>query len=785
MAVQTGVEHMTMEVARAGAAAARKPCLLLLALAALGLAACEGDTMKRGEPGPSGPTGPSGPPAGSTSPQPIGSAESIVAKITAVTVPDDGRPVVDVFLVDQENRPLAGLPAGNIRFVLARLEPGVNGKSNSWRAITRRTESFPGTPSPTPADRVTGTGPANQGYTETATAGGWTDNNNGTFRYRFAKSLKDDPAAPYDPSMNHRVGLEIRTSPNLSTRNIPANNATYTFLPPGGPDIAQSGREIVDNGTCNACHDNLQFHGDARFDLKYCVMCHEANSFDAQSGNSLEMRVMIHKIHSGETLPSVKAGGFYGIFGFGNTFTDYSDLVYPQDKRNCQTCHQESDASTPQASNWRLVVDRQSCGSCHDNVNFDTGANHGGVAATDDQCTSCHGPNSNFGLRPDQVHFDPLLVAGAKFRYEVLQVVDSAPGQRPTVTIRVTDPTNNNAPYDIRAAGGPFQIGNSALRVDVAWSTRPDFTNTGSGSATAVSGTPAQPISIDFKANGVPDPAFAGAFKATAARPIPAGATGSGSALLEGRPNVRLDLNGDGVLETVAVPVDAAGKAFAITDAVPVPYRQVVDIAKCNDCHEQLSLHGENRTGNVELCAVCHNPNATDINRRVAGSSCESVTGTLDDQTIDLKVMVHAIHAGALANYKVCGYNNTGYDFSHVRYPGKLNNCEGCHLPGTYYPPDAATAIATTLDAAPATNPDRATPLGDIAVTPGTAVCSSCHTGALAKAHMEQSGGSFSAVKAADSSTPGTPVETCGTCHGPGRSADVKVIHGVGQFNSN
>ena len=147
--------------------------------------------------------------------------------------------------------------------------------------------------------------------------------------------------------------------------------------------------------------------------------------------------------------------------------------------------------------------------------------------------------------------------------------------------------------------------------------------------------------------------------------------------------------------------------------------------------------------------------------------------------------MVHAIHAGALANYKVCGYNNTGYDYSQVGYPGKLNNCEGCHLPGTYYPPDAATAIATTLDAAPATNPDRATPLGDIAVTPGTAVCSSCHTGALAKAHMEQSGGSFSAVKAADSSTPGTPVETCGTCHGPGRSADVKVIHGVGKFNSN
>ena len=141
----------------------------------------------------------------------------------------------------------------------------------------------------------------------------------------------------------------------------------------------------------------------------------------------------------------------------------------------------------------------------------------------------------------------------------------------------------------------------------------------------------------------------------------------------------------------------AAG-AFAITDATPVAYRKIVDIEKCNDCHLEVTLHGNSRTGNAELCATCHNPNATDINRRVAGSNCESVTGTLDDQTIDFKVMIHAIHAGSLAGYKVCGFGNTGYDFSNVRYPGRLNNCEGCHLPDTYYPP-AATALATTFDA--------------------------------------------------------------------------------------
>jgi OmcA/MtrC family decaheme c-type cytochrome len=245
---------------------------------------------------------------------------------------------------------------------------------------------------------------------------------------------------------------------------------------------------------------------------------------------------------------------------------------------------------------------------------------------------------------------------------------------------------------------------------------------------------------------------------------------------------VRIDTNGDGVLETVAVPVTSSGKAFAITDAAPVPYRAVVDINKCNDCHKQLSLHGENRAGNAELCATCHNPNATDIARRVAGSNCQSVTGTLDDQTIDFKVMVHAIHAGADAGYKVCGYGNTGYDFSYVRYPGRLNNCEGCHLPGTYYPPDSTVALATTFDAG-----DRATPLGDVATTPATAVCSVCHTSQDARNHMLSSaaGGSVTAVKDAASRTPGTPPETCAACHGPGKDADVKKVHGVAEFNYN
>ena len=754
----------------------------LLACAALALAACSGDTAKKGSDGPTGPIGPPGPPAGGTG-VPVGSAKYIKATIVSASVPEDGKPVVEIRLVNESDQPLIGLAATSVGFVLARLEPSVNGKSSTWHAITRRLEPFPGSPAPVPASAVTGTGPVNQGYTEAATSGKWVEGNqaNGIYYYTFAQSLRGISDIPYDASLVHRVGLEIRLRPAGASASIPANNAVFTWVPAtGGP--VESGREIVDNDTCNACHDNLAFHGGARFDLQYCVMCHESYSFDAQTGNTIDLKVMIHKIHR-DNLPT----GPYAIFGYDNVYHDYAGIKFTQDQRNCQTCHQESDTDTPQASNWRLTVNREACGSCHNSTNFETGANHGGVAATDDSCSSCHGATSSFGLRADQKHFDPLLRAGEKFQYEVLKVVDSAPGQKPTVTIRVTDPTSGNAPYDIKAAGGPFQIGSASLRVDVAFSTRPDFTNTGSGSATATTGTPAQPISIDFKTNGVPDTTIPGAFKATATIAIPVAATGSGSALLEGRPNVYIDTDLDGDTELTAVPVVSTGKAFAITDATPVAYREIVDIDKCNDCHKQLSLHGENRSGNAELCATCHNPNATDINRRVAGSSCQTVTGTLDDQSIDFKVMVHAIHAGEDAGYKVCGYGNAGYDFSDVKYPGQLNNCEGCHLPGTYYPPDSTTAIATTFDAAPATNPDRSTPLGDIGTTPATAVCSTCHSTQAARNHMlsTSTGGSADAIKDAASRTPAAPVEGCRSCHGPGGSADVKAVHGIDQFKFN
>jgi OmcA/MtrC family decaheme c-type cytochrome len=606
--------------------------------------------------------------------------------------------------------------------------------------------------------------PQEQATYEAGTTGQLVDNGDGTYSYTFLTAINNVAAVPYDATLSHRVGLEVRNY-------APANNPTYTWQPSTGGTSGIFSREIVNNTACNACHDRLEFHGGSRVDLKYCATCHNPNTTDADSTHTVDLKVMIHKIHMGADLPSVVAGGDYIIYG--RSPADYSNVHFPQDQRNCLTCHREGDATVPEAVNYRAVPTVEACGSCHDDINFSTGVGHS--PATNADCITCHGPDSTVGngsLRVDRVHTIPTAAAAEKFQYSILSATNTGPGQTPIFTIRVTDPTNNNAPYNIQDPTGPFQVGNSSLRVDVGWSTI-DFNNIGSGSASApTSGTPNQPFSIDFKTGATANPD--GSFTKAASRALPAMLTGSGAGHLEGRPNVDADNNG--TLD--ALGIAAAGLNFAVTDASPVARRQVANIAKCNDCHKTLSLHGGNRTDNTELCANCHNPNATDVNRHAGTGACAPGT---PHHPIDLKNMIHAIHAsGSIGGpISICGYNNTQYDFA-VHYPGQLNNCEGCHHPDTYFPVDPAVVQGTSTSS----GADRQLLADDVVTSPNSSVCATCHNNSTARTHMTQNGGDFNATKTETGALVSNATETCSLCHGPGRSADVKVMHGVGRFQS-
>jgi len=707
-------------------------------VAAFLVAGCSGDDGSRGPEGQPGPPGP-----GTTS-----EAASLSFAIDAITIASP--PVVDFTLVNEDGVRFTGLASGQIRFTLAKLVPGANGAPGAWQSYINVTES----PDVGPGTAIV--------FQATSESNGTLVNNlDGTYTYTFASdvtNITSPLAVPYDPTLTHRLGVQI------SGGDLPVTNATYDWRPSDGATSGITARDIAQTASCNECHGKLALHGGGRLEVALCVTCHNPGTTDANSGNTVDLKVMIHKIHRGENLPSVEAGGEYAIWGFRDTKHDYSEVVHPQDIRNCAKCHDGGDAATPQGNNWQDVPSIEACGSCHETVNFATGENHGAdeFVAQNGECTICHSSGGFVGSVADSHGLPAMLRAeAAKHAFNVISVTNTAPGQFPVITYEVTDPTSANARYDVIA--DPVWS-NGSLSLTIAWSSA-DYHNTGNGSST----TPASPVTLNGRAastgnNAAPTANPDGTFTVTSLRAIDAGATGSGSIGMYGR--AAADFDGDGALGD-RVPVKSIVEFFPITDSGAVARRDIVDIAKCNKCHDQLTLHGSARTDEPQMCVICHNADNTDIGRR---GGVMGVDG-LFERTVDFKVMVHAIHGADKREtpYVVYGFGGSVHDFSQVEFPGILNNCNTCHVDDSFEVPLASTALATTTGSNVIA--DHA---DDMNTTPTAAVCSSCHDGGLAQTHMEQNGASFVMV-----GDPGSYNETCAVCHGPGRLADLAEVHAV------
>jgi OmcA/MtrC family decaheme c-type cytochrome len=347
------------------------------------------------------------------------------------------------------------------------------------------------------------------------------------------------------------------------------------------------------------------------------------------------------------------------------------------------------------------------------------------------------------------------------------------------------------------------------MTVDIAWDTR-DYNNTGGSQArparanqfSVFGGTTNTPYgqAAGFTTVRAADNGD-GTFTLTAATPIPAGATGSGAVALEGRAFSVVPDPGLSGSAANRIPIKAEVAYFGITDATPKARRVAVDATtRCDNCHDQLSLHGGGRNDNVQLCVICHNPNNTDAQASARTKfpnglpNAAVIADGKKEEAIDFKRMIHGIHAGAKAQFgfREKGLWVSGTDYSDVRFPGILNDCTTCHLAGTYeltgiWDPNSSSfgsVLGSTIDSTPGlTSADTSAtvnaalqdPVDDLNISPTAAVCSSCHDGSAANTHMQDNGGLFSSTQAAI----GTNVEQCVICHGPGRVVDVKVVHGV------
>ena len=185
------------------------------------------------EPGPPPPSQPVPPePIPPNPPQtPYAEATVLKAYINKVTIPDDGRPVVDFQLADGKGVAITDLAAGNVRFIVAKLLKSPLGNlTGNWQSYTNRIEQ-------------PGVGPGREPKLQATTEsnGEFSNNGGGNYRYRFATNLNDLPAdtvaqaetegldLSYDANLTHRVVIQFDGAPGKANPKydwIPASGAT-------------------------------------------------------------------------------------------------------------------------------------------------------------------------------------------------------------------------------------------------------------------------------------------------------------------------------------------------------------------------------------------------------------------------------------------------------------------------------------------------------------------------------------------------------------------------------
>ena len=531
----------------------------------------------------------------------------------------------------------------------------------------------------------------------------------GVYRYTFGTRLPEG----YDPQATHSIGFYSRRDlSEFELGNYDADGVVH-FIPGGGEVLKV--RDVVATEACNSCHDPLTAHGQ-RHSVELCVTCHYDGVVDPDTGESVDFAVMIHKIHRGEQLPSVEAGKPYQIIGFQQSVHDYSNVVFPQDIRNCDTCHSEQ---ASQSVAYLLRPSRASCGSCHDDVNFATGENHaGGAVLSDIFCSSCHLPEGEleFDASIKGAHIIPTQSAQLRgINIEILDVTNTGPGLAPSVLFSVKDD-----------AGSTIPLGDLASLNFLLAGPTDDY----------------EFVQVESALNSAVPMGDVYAYQFNAA--IPEEATGSFSVGAEGYRNVLLNAGTTkemSVREATENPV----YYFSVTDTESVSRRVVVSDEKCEACHQNLSLHGGQRHNATEYCQICHNPLANDSPYRPED--------LLPARSIDFKLMIHRIHMGEelTRDYTLFGFRGSVNNFNEVRYPGDLRNCEACHLEGTYNAP--AGGVLDTITPNEFFSP----------MSPTSTACLGCHDTKDAAAHAFLGIAPFG--------------ESCATCHGEAREFSVARVH--------
>ena len=645
-------------------------------------------------------------------------------KIASVTNFAAGKkPVVEIFMTDDLKGPLDRTGLQTPGLISIRFIPAV------WNPTTRRYTNYIGYN----ADPTKNANPSRDN------TGQFQDLEVGHYKYTFANALP----ATMDATQPHTLAvMGSRNTTDIVGKQYYAVPQYFDFIPSTNANVPSTFNATT-TARCNQCHDPLALHGGNYRDIKTCVLCHNPNN----------MTGLIAGSNGEPDEPRVQYDGqiFFHALHMGKNAEVVPNITYPQDIRNCETCHDKTAAG---GASWYSYPSIAACGSCHNDVNFVTGANHESGPAAEGTCATCHKPQGDVewdaGIK--NAHVVPLHSAQLKgYSAKILSVSNAGPGKKITVKFQLKNGDGSFVDPNIYKVSA-----NGSCSIKLGGPTS-DYTNVGMNpngqpfsESPAIPPTGGTPVTYDA-ATGVATYTFVNA--------IPAAAKGTYVVSIESRRPVTLNPKPKTMTaNTINEGAPNQPFYFAVTGTTVVERRTSVSITNCNKCHQDLGVvfsHGNQRFA-IQHCVICHNPNGTDLARRPADHSQDP------GESIEFARMIHRIHTGEelTQDYTIFGNSGVGASFNEVTYPGDRRNCLACHVNA------AAVALPLPLTNVPVvTDRDFFSPRGS-----ATAACTGCHDSRDVAAHAFLNTAYFP-------NSPTVPAEACGTCHGTGTDLDVAKVH--------
>jgi hypothetical protein len=557
--------------------------------------------------------------------------------------------------------------------------------------------------------------------------------------------------------------------------------------------------------------------------LGSCKACHNADGFSTSPAIQ-----KVHGVHRGANL--LNPGGAHPEYGLAvdPSLPSYTNVKFPSQpagERDCRACHVDD--------SWKTRPSRIACGTCHDNVYFDTGqlspptvlglpstqpcaanpdcaalssaatCNTGTGACElathpaqpdDAACAGCHSADSS-GSSPiadrhairerenaPRLSIVNANVGGASGPGGVFTV-----GDPPTITFQLQDWTGtlvttaaSNANYSVMAIlSGPTD---DVQLVYPPISLKSALTYS-AGTGTYTITLPAWPTNTLVPPYNVTDPSYP-------ARPNAPGSYTVYLSVVYGYLDALNVYHRDAGSFLSTVRFGASG---------PIRPRQVVSQAACDGCHGTLSHHAGSRTS-VIGCGMCHTAGALDRgigsqgafctqNADCAGfasgweqcvgapsGKCMIVTDPTPGATIELGAMTHAIH---FARRRLGGYaTRNDLPPGGVRLVGFLNLL--VDFSSALLPVDARECGKCHTSAGGTCASDDQCAVGQACQgrtcvnvswqRASAGACLSCHASAADYGHAQL-----------NTYTPGggAPIETCDVCHGTSAAFPVSGVHDV------